>query len=106
MSEAKQYPLDPMGDDARASIVTELIDWWEQSPDPAIQRIPAETRRQMAMAAGAFARNALGEIAELKRMVEAAGTAATSSVIDTAVNDQMRDLGDQVKDLAHKLEDQ
>jgi hypothetical protein len=28
------------------------------------------------------------------------------SAIDTAVNDQMRDLGDQVKDLAHKLEDQ
>jgi hypothetical protein len=26
--------------------------------------------------------------------------------IDTAVNDQMQDLGDQVKDVGHKLEDQ
>jgi hypothetical protein len=33
-------------------------------------------------------------------------TEPTTSAIDTAVNDQMRDLGNELKDLGHKLEDQ
>jgi hypothetical protein len=67
MSE-KRLPPDPMGDDTRAAIVRDLIEWWSNSPHPEIKRLSAAAVRQMAMEAGAFARGIMGEIAEIKQM--------------------------------------
>jgi hypothetical protein len=64
--EPDATPPDPMGDDLRASIVRELIAFWDAHPHRT--SVPAEVRRQMAQEAGAFARNALGEVEELRQL--------------------------------------
>lgn len=62
----KPLPPDPMGDDTRAAIVRDLIEWWSASPHSEIKRLSPAAIRQMAMEAGAFARGIMGEIAEIK----------------------------------------